>query len=89
MHPSSMFCFFLNKKTFAVCDNNLGLCSSLIQESVAPMVVDGVLEDIRVCMEINHVKLNQRRVAMVKYLGELYNYRVVESNDIFKVSKSF
>ncbi|XP_034251967.1 regulator of nonsense transcripts 2 isoform X2 [Thrips palmi] len=55
------------------------------QESVAPMVVDGVLEDIRVCMEINHVKLNQRRVAMVKYLGELYNYRVVESNDIFKV----
>lgn len=55
------------------------------QESVAPMVVDGVLEDIRVCMEINHAKLNQRRVAMIKYLGELYNYRVVESNDIFKV----
>lgn len=55
------------------------------QESVAPMVVDGVLEDIRVCMEVNHPKLNQRRIAMVKYLGELYNYRVVESNDIFKV----
>ncbi|KAK3912246.1 Regulator of nonsense transcripts 2 [Frankliniella fusca] len=55
------------------------------QENVAPMVVDGVLEDIRVCMEINHAKLNQRRVAMIKYLGELYNYRVVESNDIFKV----
>lgn len=49
------------------------------------MVVDGVLEDIRVCMEINHPKLNQRRIAMIKYLGELYNYRVVESNDIFKV----
>lgn len=55
------------------------------QESVVPMVVDGVLEDIRVCMEINHPKFNQRRIAMIKYLGELYNYRVVESNDIFKV----
>lgn len=49
-------------------------------------MVDGVLEDIRLGMEINHKKLNQRRVAMIKYLGELYNYRMVESNDIFKVS---
>lgn len=36
-------------------------------------------------MEVNHPKLNQRRVAMVKYLGELYNYRLIESGDIFKV----
>lgn len=53
-------------------------------EAVGPYVVDGVLEDIRVCMEVNLPKFNQRRVAMVKYLGELYNYRMVESGDIFR-----
>ncbi|XP_054280661.1 regulator of nonsense transcripts 2-like isoform X1 [Macrosteles quadrilineatus] len=55
------------------------------QEFVAAHVVDGVLEDIRIGIEVNTKNLNQRRVAMVKYLGELYNYRMVESNDIFKV----
>ncbi|XP_020710978.2 regulator of nonsense transcripts 2 isoform X2 [Athalia rosae] len=53
-------------------------------EAVGPHVVDGVLEDIRLCMEINLPKYNQRRIAMVKYLGELYNYRLVESGDIFR-----
>lgn len=53
-------------------------------EAVGPLVVDGVLEDIRLCMEINLPKFNQRRIAMVKYLGELYNYRMVESSDIFR-----
>lgn len=53
-------------------------------ECVGPLVVDGVLEDIRLCMEINLPKYNQRRIAMVKYLGELYNYRMVESGDIFR-----
>uniref|UniRef100_A0A1B6CUR7 Regulator of nonsense transcripts 2 n=1 Tax=Clastoptera arizonana TaxID=38151 RepID=A0A1B6CUR7_9HEMI len=55
------------------------------QEFVGAQVVDGVLEDIRLGIEINLLKMNQRRVAMVKYLGELYNYRMVESSDIFKV----
>ena len=36
-------------------------------------------------MEVNLPKYSQRRVAMIKYLGELYNYRMVESSDIFKV----
>ncbi|XP_066592930.1 regulator of nonsense transcripts 2 [Prorops nasuta] len=53
-------------------------------ETIGPYVVDGVLEDIRLCMEINLPKYNQRRIAMVKYLGELYNYRMVESGDIFR-----
>ena len=47
--------------------------------------MDSVLEDIRLGMEVNLPKFNQRRVAQVKYLGELYNYRMVESADIFKV----
>ncbi|KAG7177035.1 Regulator of nonsense transcripts 2-like [Homarus americanus] len=66
------------------------LCKSntekiLRQDWVGPAVVDGILEDIRLGLEVNHPKYNQRRVAAVKYLGELYNYRVIESTIIFKV----
>lgn len=57
----------------------------MYQEEVGTRVVDSVLEDIRLGMEVNLPKYNQRRVAQVKYLGELYNYRMVESADIFKV----
>ena len=35
--------------------------------------------------QINSFKYNQQRVATVKYLGELYNYRVIESKVIFDV----
>lgn len=55
------------------------------QEEVGTRVVDGVLEDIRLGMEVNLPKFNQRRVAQIKYLAELYNYRIIESSDIFKV----
>lgn len=55
------------------------------QEEVGTRVIDGVLEDIRLGMEVNLPKFNQRRVAQIKYIGELYNYRLVESADIFKV----
>lgn len=55
------------------------------QEEVGTRVVDSILEDIRLGMEVNLPKFNQRRVAQVRYLGELYNYRMVESTDIFKV----
>ena len=29
------------------------------------------------------MKLNQRRVATIKYLGELYNYQMIEADVIF------
>lgn len=38
---------------------------------------------------MNHPKFNQRRVSCAKYLGELYNYRLVESSVIFKTLYSF
>lgn len=47
--------------------------------------MDAVLEDIRLHMEINDPKYNQRRISMVKLLAELYNYRLVDSSVIFKV----
>ncbi|KAK3800761.1 hypothetical protein RRG08_003165 [Elysia crispata] len=66
------------------CAANLLAGIAPFHEHVAIQVVDGVLEDIRLGMEINHPKYNQRRVSCVKYLGELYNYRMVESGVIFK-----
>lgn len=35
-------------------------------------------------LELNHPKFNQRRMSCVKFLGELYNYRMVESSVVFK-----
>lgn len=46
-------------------------------------VVDRVLEDVRSGMERNAYKENQRRVSGVRYLGELYIYRLVNSRVVF------
>lgn len=71
------------------CAANLLAGIAPYHETVAIQVVDGVLEDIRLGMEINHPRYNQRRVSCVKYLGELYNYRMVESAVVFKTLYSF
>ncbi|WWC72867.1 uncharacterized protein I206_106831 [Kwoniella pini CBS 10737] len=47
-------------------------------------VVDQVMEDIRIGMEENIFKHNQRRTATIRYLGELYMYRVVGASVIFE-----
>ena len=46
-------------------------------------VVDQVLEDVRRGLEQNVYSTNQRRVATIKYLGELYIYRLLSSGIIF------
>ena len=46
-------------------------------------IVDQVLEDIRRGLEQNIYNINQRRVATIKYLGELFIYRMVSSSIIF------
>jgi regulator of nonsense transcripts 2 len=46
-------------------------------------VIDEILEQISVGLEENNFKHNQRRIAQVKYLGELYNYKMVDSPVIF------
>uniref|UniRef100_V5GUK9 MIF4G domain-containing protein n=2 Tax=Kalmanozyma brasiliensis (strain GHG001) TaxID=1365824 RepID=V5GUK9_KALBG len=47
-------------------------------------IIDQVLENIRIGMEENIFKHNQRRVATICYLGELYNYRLINSGIIFE-----
>lgn len=46
-------------------------------------VIDNVLEYVVLGLEQNDFKFNQRRIAEVKYLGELYNYRMVDHPVIF------
>ncbi|KAF9908195.1 hypothetical protein EC991_010121 [Linnemannia zychae] len=46
-------------------------------------IVDSIAEGIRVGLEQNNFRHNQKRIAIVKFLGELYNYRMVDSPLIF------
>jgi regulator of nonsense transcripts 2 len=46
-------------------------------------VIDNVVESICFGLELNDFRFLQRRVAEVKYLGELYNYRMLEHPVIF------
>ncbi|KAI9348756.1 armadillo-type protein [Zopfochytrium polystomum] len=46
-------------------------------------VVDNCLEEVRWGLETNVFKDNHRRLASVRLLGELYNYRLLESDTIF------
>ncbi|KAK8844121.1 hypothetical protein IAR55_006915 [Kwoniella newhampshirensis] len=48
-------------------------------------VVDQVMEDIRIGAEENIFKFNQRRISTMKYLGELYMYRVMNASVVFEV----
>ena len=51
--------------------------------SFSVAIVDQVLEDVRRGLETNIYNVNQQRVATVKYLGELYIYRLISSSIIF------
>lgn len=55
---------------------------SSYQDKAVVRVIDTVFEDMRAGLEIHSPKLAQRRVAMAKYLGELYNYRLIESTNV-------
>jgi regulator of nonsense transcripts 2 len=47
-------------------------------------VVDEVLEEIRVGLELNEYGAQQKRLAHMRFLGELYNYEHVDSSVIFE-----
>jgi regulator of nonsense transcripts 2 len=46
-------------------------------------IIDSIIESITFGLEINEFKFNQRRVAEVRYIGELYCEKVVDSRLIF------
>lgn len=43
-----------------------------------------VLEEIRLGLEVNDYGMQQRRIAHMRFLGELYNYEHVDSSVIFE-----
>lgn len=43
-----------------------------------------VLEEIRVGLELNEYGAQQKRLAHLRFLGELYNYEHVDSSVIFE-----
>ena len=52
--------------------------------SFGHQLLDSVCEDVRFGMEeLTHFDFYQRRILMVRYLGELYNFRVAPSELIF------
>lgn len=56
---------------------------SSYQERAVTRVIDSVFEDVRAGLEIHSPKLAQRRIAMAKYLAELYIYRLIDSQNVF------
>ncbi|XP_073299406.1 regulator of nonsense transcripts UPF2 [Primulina huaijiensis] len=56
---------------------------SRYHEDFAVSVVDEVLEEIRLGLELNDYGMQQKRVAFMRFLGELYNYELVDSSVIF------
>ncbi|CAI9091024.1 OLC1v1025941C1 [Oldenlandia corymbosa var. corymbosa] len=56
---------------------------SRYHEDFSVAVIDEVLEEIRLGLELNDYGMQQRRVAHMRFLGELYNYELVDSSVIF------
>ncbi|XWS75092.1 hypothetical protein CRYUN_Cryun01aG0055300 [Craigia yunnanensis] len=57
---------------------------SRYHDEFAVAVVDEVLEEIRLGLELNDYGMQQRRIAHMRLLGELYNYEHVDSSVIFE-----
>ncbi|KAG6842175.1 hypothetical protein C0991_001668 [Blastosporella zonata] len=76
-------------KPWKITYSNVSLMAMLTNDlqryrpAFAISVVDQILEDVRRGLEQNVYSTNQRRVAVVKYLGELYIYRLLSSGIIF------
>jgi regulator of nonsense transcripts 2 len=53
-------------------------------DDFAIAVVDEVLEEIRVGLELNDYGMQQRRLAHMRFLGELYSYKHIDSSVVFE-----
>lgn len=77
-------------KVWKVKFSNISLIAFLVAELSAwypefgVMVVDYTLEELHSGIESNQFNHNQRRVSVAKYVGELYNYRMIGHRIIFE-----
>ncbi|KAF3530000.1 hypothetical protein DY000_02037493 [Brassica cretica] len=56
----------------------------LRHEGFAVWLLNYVLEEIRVGLELNDYGAQLKRLAYLRFLGELYNYEHVDSSVIFE-----
>lgn len=56
---------------------------------LAGQIVDHVLEQIQLGLEDNQFNLRQKRLSLVKYLGEFYNFKIIELDLLFNVLYQF
>ncbi|KAH9722581.1 Regulator of nonsense transcripts UPF2 [Citrus sinensis] len=65
---------------------HVSVCSMVVIPANLEFLVldpDQVLEEIRLGLELNDYGMQQRRLAHMRFLGELYNYEHVDSSVIF------
>lgn len=55
------------------------------QDWVIPRVLDNIMEDIRLGMQMNSIEFNQRRISVIKFFAECFNYRLIDSGLLFRV----
>ena len=55
------------------------------QEWAIPRVLDTILEDIRLGLQMNSIEFNQRRIAVIKFFAECFNYRLIDSSLLFRI----
>lgn len=53
-------------------------------DDFAVAVVDEVLEETRVGLELNDYAMQQRRLAHMRFLGELYSYKHIDTSVVFE-----
>ncbi|OTF80241.1 hypothetical protein BLA29_011678, partial [Euroglyphus maynei] len=52
------------------------------------MVMDTILENIRIGMQMNSLEYNQRRISTIKYFAECFNYNLIDSTLLFNIMYS-
>jgi hypothetical protein len=50
---------------------------------IGPVIVDNILENVRVGLEYNRYSQNQRRLTAIRYVGELYSFKLLDSQTLF------
>lgn len=85
------YLFKVFTKPWKIKYNNISLLAILVNDlqryhpGFVISVVDQVLEDLVRGLESNVYSTNQRRVAVMKFLGEMYIYRLLSSAIVFDV----
>jgi len=75
----------VGKGRFSTLHNVASLVSGLASyhEAFGIKFIDALLEEIRMGLEIHHYSYNQKLILYIKFLGELYNYNLIEHHLVF------